>query len=32
MLASSFFLNMVGIARATYVGDLGRELEDKDLS
>ena len=26
VMAASFFLNMVGLARATYVGDIGREL------
>lgn len=30
VMVSSFFLNMVGVARATYVGDLGRELQDED--
>jgi glycosyltransferase involved in cell wall biosynthesis len=26
VMAASFFLNMVGLARATYIGDVGREL------
>jgi hypothetical protein len=29
IIAASFFLNMVGVARSTYVGDIGRELRDQ---
>jgi glycosyltransferase involved in cell wall biosynthesis len=29
IMAASFFLNMVGLARATYVGDIGREIRSE---